>query len=171
MYIYARSINSRDYMGCSSLFLACSFWLKKKRFYFRPLMSLRIYSNRFLVLCNHTGIVVPRVFHSCWKLLAFDQIQLDRCCAVVWRRFEATFKLRPVTPIFERNEITECPRKPRKPTSRWITWHIQTFSTQSARSVSYRFFLPLIYAYHIYADKSYIYINNIYTYIYSDIQT
>ena len=103
-------------------------------------MSLRVYSNRFMVLRNHTGMVVPRAFHSCWKLLVFDQIQLDACCAVVWRRFEATFKLQPVIPIFERIEITECPRKHRQPTSIGITWHIQPFSMQSARSVSYRFF-------------------------------
>ena len=41
------------------------------------------------------------------NFLAFDQIQLDAYRAVVWRRFEATFKLRPVIPIFERNEMTE----------------------------------------------------------------
>ena len=57
-----------------------------------------------------------------------------------WRRFEATFKLRPVIPIFERNEMTECPRKLRQPTSIGITWLIQPFSMQSAHSVSYRFF-------------------------------
>ena len=118
----------------------CSLWFKKKRFYFRPLTSLRIYSNRFLVLRNHTWMVVPHAFHSCWKHLAFDQIQLYACCTMIWRRFEATFKLRLVIPIFERNEMTECPRKPRQPTSIGITWHIQPFSTQSARSVLYRFF-------------------------------
>ena len=101
-------------------------------------MLLRVYSNCFLR--NHTGKVVPRVFLSCWKLLAFDQIQLDAYCAAVWKRFEATFKLRPVIPIFEWNEMTECPIKPRQPTSIGITWHIQPFSTQSARSISYRFF-------------------------------
>ena len=85
---------------------------KKKRVDFRPLMLLRVYRNRFLR--NHTGMVVPRVFPSCWKPLAFDQIQLDAYCAAVWRRFEATFKLWPVIPIFKRNEITECPRKPRQ---------------------------------------------------------
>ena len=37
------------------------------------------------------------------NFLAFDHIQLDAYRAVVWRRFEATFKLRPVIPIFERN--------------------------------------------------------------------
>ena len=111
---------------------------KKQRVYFRPLMLLRVDSNRFLR--NHTGEVVPRVFPSCWKLLAFDQIQLDAYCAVVWRRFEATFKLRPVIPIFERNEMTECPRKSRQPTSIGITWYIQPFSTLSASSVSYQFF-------------------------------
>ena len=42
-------------------------------------MLLRVYSNRFLR--NHTGKVVPRVFPSCWKLLAFDQIQLAAYCA------------------------------------------------------------------------------------------
>ena len=103
-------------------------------------MPLRVYSNRFLLLCNRTGMVAPPAFHSCRKLLAFDQIQLDAYHAVVWRRFEATFKLRSMIPIFERNKMTECPIKPRQPTSIGITWHIQPFSTQSARSVSYRFF-------------------------------
>ena len=36
---------------------------KKKRVYFRQLMLLRVYSNRFLR--NHTGKVVPRVYPSC----------------------------------------------------------------------------------------------------------
>ena len=85
-------------------------------------------------------MVVTRAFHLCWRLFAFDQIQLDAYCAVVWRRFEATFKMRTVIPIFERNKMTECPRKPRQPASIGITWHTQLFSTQSARSVSYRFF-------------------------------
>ena len=65
-------------------------------------MLLRVYSNCFLMLRYHTGMVVPRAFHSCWKLLAFDQIQLDTYCTVVWRQFEATFKLLPEIPIFER---------------------------------------------------------------------
>ena len=82
------------------------FIIFKKRVYFRPLMLLRVYSDRFLMLRNDTGTVVPRAFHSCWKLLAFDQIQFDAYFAVVWRRFEATFKLWPVIPIFERNEMT-----------------------------------------------------------------
>ena len=73
-------------------------------------MLLRVYSKRFLR--KHTGMEVPHVFPSCWKLLAFDQIQLDAYCAAVWSRFEATFKLRSVITIFERNEMTECPRKP-----------------------------------------------------------
>ena len=51
------------------------FVIFKKRVYFRTLMLLHVYSNRFLMLSNHTGMVVPRAFHSCWKLLAFDQIQ------------------------------------------------------------------------------------------------
>ena len=25
------------------------------------------HSNRFLMLCNHTGMVAPRAFHSCWN--------------------------------------------------------------------------------------------------------
>ena len=85
----------------------CSLWILEKCLYFRPLMLLRVYSNRFLRY--HTGMVVPRVFRSFWKLLAFDKIQLDAYCAAVWRRFEATFKLWPVIPICERNEMTECP--------------------------------------------------------------
>ena len=74
------------------------------------------------------------------NFLAFDQIQLYAYRAVVWRRFEATFKQRPVIPIFERNKMTECPIKPWQPTSIGITWHIQPFSTQLARSVSWFFF-------------------------------
>ena len=99
IYIYIRQINqsSRDYIGRSSSFLVCSLWLKKTR-----LLS----AVDILVLRNHTGMVVPRAFHSCRKLLAFDQIQLDAYCAVVWRRSEATFKLRAGIPIFERNETT-----------------------------------------------------------------
>ena len=104
IYIYKRSINSRDYIGCLSSFLVCSLWFKKKklpppkrkRVYFWPLMSLSVYGKRFMVLLNHTGMVVPRAFHSWWKLIAFDQIQLDAYCSVVWRRFEATFKLQPM---------------------------------------------------------------------------
>ena len=42
--------------------------------------------------------------------------------------------------IFERNEMTECPRKPWQTTSRGITRHIQPFSTHSARSMSYQCF-------------------------------
>ena len=42
---------------------------KKKRVYFRRLILLRVYSNRFLR--NHTGKVVPHVFPSCWKLSRF----------------------------------------------------------------------------------------------------
>ena len=91
-------------------------------------MLLRVDYNRFSH--NHTGMVVLHVFPSCWKLLAFDQIQLDAYCATVRRRFEATFKLRPVIPIFE------CHIKPWQPTPIGITWHIQPFSMQSARSSS-----------------------------------
>ena len=131
---------SRDCIGCSSLFAVCSLWFFKKHVYFWPLMLLCVYSIRFLMLHNHTGMVVPPAFHSCWKLLTFNQIQLDAYCTVVWRRFEATFKLRPVIPIFERNEMTGCPRKPRQPTSVGISSHIQPFSMQSARSVSNRLF-------------------------------
>ena len=87
IYIYTRSIKSRYYIRHPSSFLVCRYWLKKKRVYFRRLMLLRVYSNRFSR--NHTGMVIPRVFPSCWKIFAFDQIQFDAYCAVVWRRFEA----------------------------------------------------------------------------------
>ena len=104
-------------------------------------MSLRACSNRFLMLRNHMAMVVPREFHSCWRLFALDQIQLDTYCTVVWRWFEAIFKRQPVIPILERNEMTECPRKPRQPTSIGITRHIQPFSTLLECRDSYRFFL------------------------------
>ena len=46
-------------------------------------MSLRAYSNRFLMLRNHTGIVAPRAFHSCWRLFALDQMQFYAYWTVV----------------------------------------------------------------------------------------
>ena len=97
-------------------------------------MSLRSCSNCLLMSRNNTGMVISHAFHSCWRLFALDQIQFDAYCTVVWRRCEGTFKLLPVIPIFERNEMTESPRKPRQPTSIGITWHIQLFSAQSARN-------------------------------------
>ena len=105
-------------------------------------------SNRFLR--NYMGMVVPHVFHSYWKL-AFDQIQFDAYCSAVWRWFDAIFKLPLVIPIFERNESTECLRKSRQPTSIGITWHLQSFSTQSAQclvsvlSVVLVCFLPVFF--------------------------
>ena len=39
------------------------------------------------MLRNHTGIVVPRAFPSCWRLCALDQIQLDAYCTVVKQLF------------------------------------------------------------------------------------
>ena len=62
--IYTRSTKSRDYIVHLSSFLV-QFVIFKKRIYFRPLMSLRAYSNRFLMLRNHTRMVIPRGFHSC----------------------------------------------------------------------------------------------------------
>ena len=50
-------------------------------------MSLRAYSNHFLMLRNHTGMVVPRAFHSRWRLLALDQIQLYAYFTGIKRRF------------------------------------------------------------------------------------
>ena len=89
------------------------------------------------------GMMVSHAFHWCWRLFALNRIQFDAYCAVVWRWYEATFKLRPAIPIFERNKITDCPRKPQQSTSIGTTWHIQPFSTQSARSVSYCFLFRL----------------------------
>ena len=106
-------------------------------------MLLRVYSNRFWR--SHTGMVIPHVFHLCWKFLAFDQIQLDAYCAVVWRWFEqlsnwGQWFLFLKKKKKKKKEMMACPRKPRQLTSIGITWHIQPFSTQSSGSVSYRFF-------------------------------
>ena len=53
-------------------------------------MLLRVYSNRFLR--NHTGKVVPRVFSSCWKLLAFRPnptwCMLRRGLKTIWGNFQ-----------------------------------------------------------------------------------
>ena len=74
---------------------------------------------------------------------ALNQIQLDAYCTMVWRRYEATFKLWPVIPIFERNEMTECPRKPQQLTSIGIIWNIQPFSTVSTQCLV-SVFLPFM---------------------------
>ena len=124
IYIYARSIKSRDYI------FSVQFGIFKKCVYFWPLMSH-----------NHMGMVVLREFYSCWKPFPFNQNLLDAYCTVVWRRFEATFKLRPVILIFERNEMTACPRKPQQPTSIGITWHTK-------KSLSWTvFFYPILYVF------------------------
>ena len=107
-------------------------------------MSLCVYSIR---LCNHTGMVVLCAFHSCWRLFTFNQIQLDAYCAVVWRWFEATFKLRPGIPIFEKkvndwvSKKTMTTNLNRNHMAYPTLFH--AVSTQSARSVSYRFFFRL----------------------------
>ena len=88
-------------------------------------------------------MMILRVFHSCRRLFSLDQMQHDAYCTVVWRRYETTFKLRPVIPIFGRSEMTECPRKPWQPTSIGITWYIQPFSMQSVRNFWYWFFFCL----------------------------
>ena len=46
-------------------------------------MSLRTYSNRFLMLHNHMGMVVLHLFHSCWRLFTLHQIQLYVYCTMV----------------------------------------------------------------------------------------
>ena len=108
IYIYAKSTKRRNYIMCSSSFL-CSLWFLKS-IYFWLLMSLCTCSNCFLMLHNHTGMLILHAFHTCWSLFALDQIQLGAYCTVVWRQYEATFNLQPVIPIFERNEMTEWPR-------------------------------------------------------------
>ena len=60
IYIYARSIKSRDYIGLSSSFLVCSLWFLKNAFTFG-----RWCYYTFMTLRNHTGMVIPHAFHSC----------------------------------------------------------------------------------------------------------
>ena len=100
------------------------------------------------MLRNHMRIVILRTFHSCWRLFTLDQIRLDAHCTVVWRWYTATFKLWLVIPNFERNEMIECPRKPRQLTSIGITWHIQPFFPRSRHAVCTQclllVFLPLL---------------------------
>ena len=82
------------------------------------------------------------VHHLGMAFLAGSKAKIQQMyIELVWRRYEATFKLRSVIPLFEINEMTEYPRKRRQPTSIGITWHIQVFSTQSTRRVLYRFSL------------------------------
>ena len=135
IYIYMPDqLNAETTLDINLHFLSAVCDLKKNAFTFS---SWCYYP--FTVTVSYV-ITRERWFHVYFlhaeNFLAFNQIQLDAYHAMVWRRFEATFKLQPVIHIFERNEMTECPIKPRQPTSIGITWHIQPFSTQSARSVS-----------------------------------
>ena len=69
IYIYTPDqLNAETTLDVNLHFLSAVCDLKK-RVYFRQLMLLRVYSNRFLR--NHTGKVVPRVLPSCWKLSRF----------------------------------------------------------------------------------------------------
>ena len=69
IYIYTPDpLNAETTLDVNLHFLSAVYDLKK-RVYFRRLMLLRVYSNRFLR--NHTGKVIPRVLPSCWKLSRF----------------------------------------------------------------------------------------------------
>ena len=93
IYIYARSIKCRDYIGRNLHFLRAVCDLKNA-FTFNGW-----YYYAFTVTVSY--VITRERWFSLYYLraenvLAFDQIQLDVYRAVVWRRFEATFKLRPV---------------------------------------------------------------------------
>ena len=124
-------------------------------------MLLRVFSNRFLR--NHTGKVVPRIFPSCWKLSRFRPNPTWCVSRRGLKKIWGNFQTAAIIPIFERNEMTECPIKPRQPTSIGITWHIQPFSTQSARSVSKRFFFRSCASSRFSSQGT---VNSIYIYIY-----
>ena len=104
IYMYARSVKSeikKEITWDVHLHILCNLWFLKTR----------LCHYEFTVTVSWCYVITLEWwFHSCWKRFAFDQIQLGAYCTVVWRRFEATFKLRPVIPIFERNEMTECPK-------------------------------------------------------------
>ena len=67
IYIYARSIKSRDYIGRYSSFLVCSLWFKKKK------GILYIYIYIYICVC----VYVCRIFDRCYK---------QKIIAVLWKK-------------------------------------------------------------------------------------
>ena len=64
IYIYARLTKSRDYIDVRS-----SSFLVQFVIFFKNVFTFGrwCHSKRFLMLCNHTGMVVQRAFHLCWN--------------------------------------------------------------------------------------------------------
>ena len=100
VFKYICQINQEAELHCMFIFIFRAVWFFKC-IYFWVSMSLRPCSNCFLKLRNRTGMVIPYAFHTCWRLFALDQIQVDAYCIMVWRLYEATFKLCILTPIFK----------------------------------------------------------------------
>ena len=82
LHLLSNVMRSKSFL--SHLIFLCSFyfhlWFFKNAF---TLGSWCLYALIVTVLRNHTGMVVPCAFHSCWRLFVFDQIQLDAYCTVV----------------------------------------------------------------------------------------
>ena len=57
------------------LHFLCSLWFLKC-VYFRALVSLRACRNRFLMLRNNMGMVVPCAFYSCWRLFLIESLSI-----------------------------------------------------------------------------------------------
>ena len=64
IYIYARSTKRRNCIVRSSSFLV-QFVIFKMLLFSAVDIITHACSNRFLVLRNHTGMAIPRAFHSC----------------------------------------------------------------------------------------------------------
>ena len=60
--IYARSTKADITLDVCSSSFQCSFWFKNVFTFGRS-----CHSNRFLILRNHMGMVVPHALHSCWN--------------------------------------------------------------------------------------------------------
>ena len=134
IYIYTPDqLNAETILDVNLHFLSAVCDLKKC-VYFQRLMLLRVYSNRFLR--NHTERWFPVYHLRAENFLAFDQIQLDAYRA--WSEDDSRqhSNCGQWFLFLKENEMTECPIKPRQPTLIGITWHIQPFTMQSARSVS-----------------------------------
>ena len=84
IYIYMPDQLKGEITVYIHLHFLCSLWFLK-RVYFWPWMSLCARSNHFLMLHNHTGMVIPCAFHSCWKPFALQRqiyiiLQKDVIC-------------------------------------------------------------------------------------------
>ena len=126
-------LNAETILDVNLHFLSAACDLKK-RVYFQRLMLLRVYSYRFLR--NHTGKVFPRVLPSCWKLSRFRPIPTWCISCRGLKTIRGNFQTAASDSYFWKKRNDWVSYKTTTTNRNRNQWHIQPFSTQSARSVS-----------------------------------